>query len=221
MAKVIIFGIKDLAELAHFYLSKDSEHEVVAFSVHKEYLPEEIKFCGLPVFPFEKIQEHYPSSEYSFFAPMTHYGMNKQRERVYYEIKSKGYKLISYISSKSTVFDKSKIGDNCFLLEDNTIQPFVEIGNNVILWSGNHIGHHSVIKDHVFMTSQVVISGNCVIEPYCFIGVNSALKENITLGEGTFVAMCTSITKDTESYSVYSGNPSKKIDMSSLKIRFS
>ena len=30
MAKVIIFGTRDLAELAHFYLSTDSIHEVVA-----------------------------------------------------------------------------------------------------------------------------------------------------------------------------------------------
>jgi sugar O-acyltransferase (sialic acid O-acetyltransferase NeuD family) len=220
MAKVIIFGIKDLAELAHFYLTNDSKHEVVAFSVHKEYLPKELTFCGLPILSFEHIQEHYPPSEYSFFAPMTQKGMNKEREKVYNEIKNKGYNLISYISSKATIFDKSKIGDNCFILEDNTVQPFVTIGSNTILWSGNHIGHHSYIDNHVFITSHVVISGNCIIGPYSFIGVNAAFKENVTIGEGTFVAMSSSITKNTEPYSVYTGNPAKKIEMTSLKIRF-
>lgn len=46
MAKVIIFGIKDFAELAHFYLKNDSTHEVVAFSVNREFLPEDKKFRG-------------------------------------------------------------------------------------------------------------------------------------------------------------------------------
>ena len=33
MAKVIIFGLGDMAELAHYYLENDSEHEVIAFCV--------------------------------------------------------------------------------------------------------------------------------------------------------------------------------------------
>ncbi len=220
MAKIIIFGIKDLAELAHYYLENDSEHEVVAFSVNDQFMPETSLFHNLPVVPFEKIERIYPVNDYLFFAPLTHKNMNRDRERVYNDIKGKGFKMINYISTRATVFDNVKLGDNCFVLEDNTLQPFVEIGNNVVLWSGNHIGHHSVLKDHVFLTSHVVISGNCIIEANCFIGVNSALKENITLGEGTFIAMSTSITKNTESFSVYTGNPAKKIDMSSLKIRF-
>lgn len=220
MAQVIIFGVRDLAELAHFYLSTDSQHEVVAFSVNREYLPEDNSFKGLPVIAFEEIENKLPPDNYSFFAPMTHRVMNKERERIYNEIKLKGYNLINYISSKATVFENLIVGDNCFILEDNTIQPFVTIGSNTVLWSGNHIGHHSKIGDHVFITSQVVISGNCLIEPYCFIGVNAALKENTLLGKASFVAMSTCITNNTEPYSVYSGNPAKKIDMSSLKIRF-
>ena len=220
MAKIIIFGVRDLAELAYFYLTNDSLHEVVAFSVNREYMPADCIFKGLPVIAFEEIEKKLTPKRYSFFAPMTHKGMNKERERIYNEIKIKGYNLISYVSSKATVFDNLIVGDNCFILEDNTIQPFVSIGSNTVLWSGNHIGHHSKIGDHVFITSHVVISGNCLIEPYCFIGVNAALKENIVLGEASFIAMCTSITNDTESFSIYSGNPAKKIDMSSLKIRF-
>jgi sugar O-acyltransferase (sialic acid O-acetyltransferase NeuD family) len=220
MAQVIIFGVRDLAELAHFYLTNDSEHEVVAFSVNKEYLPEDSLFKGLPVFAFEEIEKKLVPKSYSFFAPMTNKGMNKERERIYNEIKRKGYDLISYISSKATVFDNFIVGDNCFILEDNTIQPFVTIGSDTVLWSGNHVGHHSKIGDHVFISSHVVISGNCLIEPNCFIGVNSALKENTILGEATFVAMSTSITQNTEPFSVYSGNPAKKNDMPSIKIRF-
>jgi sugar O-acyltransferase (sialic acid O-acetyltransferase NeuD family) len=220
MAQVIIFGVRDLAELAHFYLTTDSEHEVIAFSVNREYVPEDNSFKGLPVIAFEEVEIKLPPARYSFFAPMTHRGMNQERERIYNEIKNKGYNLINYISSKATIFNNLIVGDNCFILEDNTIQPYVTIGSNTILWSGNHIGHHSKIGDHVFITSHVVISGNCLIEPYCFIGVNAALKENTLLGEASFVGMSTCITKNTEPYSVYAGNPAKKTDMSSLKIRF-
>lgn len=69
------------------------------------------------------------------------------------------------------------MGDNCFVFENQTIQPFVKIGNDVIIWSGNHIGHHSMIGDHCFISSHVVISGNVKIEPYCFLGVNSSIRD--------------------------------------------
>src|SRR6267378_2027070 len=164
MAKVIIFGVQDFAQLAHFYLQHDSEHEVVAFSVNEQYLPEERTFQDLPVVAFENIEQVYPPVEFHFFAPMSPSRMNRLRESVYRQIKAKGYGLISYVSTKATVFPGVPIGDNCFILEDNTIQPFTAIGNNVVLWSGNHIGHHSVIKDHVSFTSHVVLSGHCIVE---------------------------------------------------------
>jgi len=210
MAKVVIFGLADTAQLARFYLTHDSEHEVVAFSVTEEYLPESKEFEGLPVVAFENVQEAYSPGDYRFFAPMTARKMNKLREGVYDEIKEKGYQLISYVSSKATVFPEAEIGDNCFILEDNTIQPFTPIGNNVVLWSGNHIGHHGKIHDHVFFTSHVVLSGHCDVQPYCFLGVNATIRDFTTIAEGTLIAMGACVTKDTEPWGVYKGAPATK-----------
>ncbi|MGZ5434780.1 MAG: acetyltransferase [Pyrinomonadaceae bacterium] len=220
MAKVIIFGIQDFAQLAHFYLQHDSEHEVVAFSVNEQYLPAERSFAGLPVIAFEHIEQTYPPADFLFFAPMSPSRMNRLRESVYTQIKEKGYELISYVSSKATVFPGVAIGDNCFILEDNTIQPFTSIGNNVVLWSGNHIGHHSVIKDHVSFTSHVVLSGHCTVEPFSFFGVNATIRDGLHIAEGSLVAMSASVTRDTEPWGVYKGNPAKKGEVSSKDIKF-
>lgn len=209
MAKVIVFGVLDTAELAHFYLTHDSEHEVVAFTVHQKYL-KEISFHGLPVVPFESLEDIYSPHDFFLFAPMTGAKMNTQREGVYLEGKRKGYQFISYISSKATVFPHAVIGENCFILEDNTIQPFTTLGNNIVLWSGNHIGHHGRIDDHVFFTSHVVLSGHCHVESYCFFGVNATIRDYTHLAKGTLVAMGASITKNTEEWGVYLGNPAKK-----------
>lgn len=210
MAKVVIFGILDTAELAHWYLLNDSEHEVVAFTVHGEFR-ESDEFKGLPLVDFENLEAVYPPSEFQLFAPMTGRKMNKLREQIFNEGKQKGYSFITYVSSNATVCGNS-IGENCFILEDNTLQPFTSIGNNVVLWSGNHIGHHGQIHDHVFVTSQVVISGHCVIEPYCFFGVNATIRDYSTIGEGTLIGMGACLTlQKTEPWAVYSGNPAKKL----------
>lgn len=211
MSKVIIFGLLDTAELAHYYLENDSEHEVVAFTVSKKYLKEKT-FKGLPVVAFENLNTIYPPKEFYLFAPMTAKQMNQLREKIYLEGKEMGYAFISYISSNATIFD-NEIGENCFILEDNTIQPFTKIGNNVVIWSGNHIGHHSVIKDHVFFTSHVVMSGHCVIETHCFLGVNATIRDYSNIAKGTLLAMGATLTKqNTDQWGVYVGNPAKKLE---------
>ena len=73
-----------------------------------------------------------------------------------------------------------------FILENNIIQPYVKIGNNVTLWSGNHIGHHSVIKDHCLFP-LVVISGRVTVDEQCFFGVNSTIRDNITIGKKSMI----------------------------------
>ena len=220
MAKVIIFGVQDFAQLANFYLQHDSEHEVVAFSVNREYLPDDKSFEGLPVVAFENVEQSYAPADFKFFAPMSPRRMNRLREHIYRQIKEKGYELISYISSKATLFRGTSIGDNCFILEDNTIQPFASVGNNVILWSGNHIGHHSIIKDHVSFTSHVVLSGHCVVEPFSFFGVNSTVRDGIHIAEGSLIGMAAAVTSDTEPWGVYKGNPAKKGETLSKDLDF-
>lgn len=207
MSKVIIFGLQDFAELAHYYLSTDSTHEVAAFCVHEAYLPRTAVFKDLPVVAFEQVENLYPPSGYVFFAPLAPKKMNTLRQQVYAAIQKKGYRMISYISSRATVLNAGAIGDNCFILEDNTIQPFVTIGNNVVLWSGNHIGHHSRIGNHVQITSHVVVSGHCVIEDNVFMGVNATIRDGITIAEGTLIGMGAVIGKPTKPWSVYTGNP--------------
>ena len=218
MARVIIFGLMDFASLAHFYLTHDSEHEVVAFTVTKDYLPPDPVFEGKPVVPFEELERYYPPDEFGLFAPLSPRGMNRPREQIYRQGKERAYPFVSYVSSRATLFTGTPIGENCFILEDNTIQPFTRIGDNVVLWSGNHIGHHSVIGDHVMFTSHVVLSGHCIVEPYCFLGVNATIRDGLRLGEGTLVGMGACIGRDTEPWSVYQGNPARKRDVASTDV---
>lgn len=213
--KVVIFGVLDTAELAHWYLENDSPYSVAAFTVNKEYL-KETTFKKLPVVPFEELEQYYPPSEYRLFVPMTGVKMNTLRKKIYEEGKAKGYEYVSYISSKATVCD-NEIGENCFILEDNTLQPFTKIGNNVVMWSGNHIGHHGIIEDHVFFTSHVVLSGHCHVKERAWFGVNSTIRDYTTIGEGSLIAMGALITKDTEDNGFYLGYPAKKQSKTALE----
>lgn len=209
--KLVLFGEGLYTEIVHQYFNDDTNYEVVAFTKDDDFITSD-QYLGLPMVPFSEIEDLYPPNEADIHIAVSYTNLNNLRERVFHEAKAKGYTLPSYISSKSSVMSKYPIGENCFIFEDNTIQPFVQIGNNIILWSGNHIGHHSTIKDHNFVSSHVVISGQCTIESNCFIGVNSTIGHMVTVGRETLVGAGSIITKNTEPGSVYVPAKSIKLD---------
>jgi len=202
MAKIVIFGTGDIAQIANYYFDIDSEYEVVAFTVDKEFINDEM-FEGKPVIAFEDLEKYYPPADYQMFIATSYAKLNKIRESKYNQAKEKGYKLASYISSKCSYMSQYQCGDNCFILEDNTIQPFVKLGNNITLWSGNHIGHHSIIHDHNFVSSHVVISGHCEVHSNCFLGVNTTLHNNVIISKETLLAAGAIISKKTIEKGVY------------------
>lgn len=184
--KLIIIGDSAFAEVAYEYFTYDSEYEVVAFAVEREYR-KRADFLGLPVVDFETIETAYSSTEHSFYAALVYTQGNKLRTRLYDEAKAKGYTPASYISPRAFVWRDVKIGEHAFIFENNVIQPRVEIGSNVVLWSGNHIGHHSRIGDNCFLSSHVVVSGFVEIGTHCFMGVNATVANNVTIGNHCLV----------------------------------
>lgn len=212
--KLIIFGSGDIGQIAKYYFEIDSNYQPVGFTLDGAYVKETI-FEGLPVIPFEELDQKFSSEECDIFIALSYAQMNKLRAKKYLEAKKKGYQIASYISSKCTYLSQIKPGENSFIFEDNTIQPYVRIGNNVTIWSGNHIGHHSVIEDHNFISSHVVISGHCHIESYCFLGVNTTIAHKVRIGSETLLGAGAIITKDTEFQSVYVPAKSSKLEKKS------
>jgi sugar O-acyltransferase (sialic acid O-acetyltransferase NeuD family) len=200
--KLVLFGAGDIAQLAWFYFTHDSDREVAAFTVDRAYLQGD-SFQGLPLVPFEEVEQHYPPAEYDMFVAVSYAKRNTVRETKVAEATAKGYALASYVSTRLTIFPGTPVGRNCFLLEDNTIQPFVTIGDNVTLWSGNHIGHHSTIGDNCFITSHVVISGGVQVGRNCFIGVNTTVRDHVQIGDRCLIGAGSLILNSTPPGTVY------------------
>ena len=217
MAKIVIFGVGPISEIAHFYLTNDSEHEIVAFTVDEVFMDNN-KFHDLPVVAYEDLVEKYPPYEYKIFIPISYKKVNKLRAEKFRNAKEKGYECISYISSKATYYN-TPVGENCFIFENNVIQPFTTIGDNCILWSGNHIGHHTTIEDHCFLASHVVVSGNVNIGEYSFLGVNCTIADNVKIGKENVIGSSAVIFNSTDDYAVFSPKETEKSRVPSNRLR--
>jgi sugar O-acyltransferase (sialic acid O-acetyltransferase NeuD family) len=202
MKPLVLFGTGAIASIVHFYLTNDSEFEVVAFTVDRTHLTAET-FLGLPVVPFDSVADHYPPDQFGMFVAIGYSRMNTVREARYHQAREAGYELATYVSSKATTWPGGVIGDNCFIMEEVIVHPFVELGNDLIVWSGSHIGHGSVIGDHCFISSRTAISGNVTVEPNCFFGTNSTVRDLVTIARESVIGAGAVILKDTQERGVY------------------
>jgi len=204
--KLLIFGTGTLGEIAGYYFSTDSEYELVGYVNEPDFIDSDSKIHGVPVLETNAAFAVYKPEDVDFFVAIGYRKTNTVRQNRYLQIKERGYNCASYISNRAIVLSNC-IGENCFILENNVIQPFTRIGNNVTMWSGNHLGHHSVVEDNAFIASHVVISGKCRIGANSFLGVNCCLHDGVHIGEKSVVGAGAIVVESCEPRSVF--NPER------------
>jgi sugar O-acyltransferase (sialic acid O-acetyltransferase NeuD family) len=211
MKPVIVFGNQDSASTTHYYLSEDCPYQVAVFTVDLDRITASTHE-GLPVVPFNQIQELYPPDQFDFIFPAgfqlsNPYNTNIFRQSRYELIKSMGYKFINYISSRALVATNVEIGENVLIYEGAVVQPFVKIGNNTIIRSGVNLGHHCQVKDHCFLSAEVTVGSRTSIGSRTFIGLNTTVLNSITIADGSFIGSSTLINRDTQEFSKNLGIP--------------
>ena len=199
------------------YLTFHSPYEVVAHTVDRSYM-QGTDYEGLPLVPFEIIEETYSPDSYSMLVVVGYRHANELRAQKYAEVKKKGYKLITYVDERSAVAEGVEIGDNCIIAANQTVDPFVKIGNDVIIRNACYIGHNVVIEDHCFIAAHVAIAGGSIIGPYTFLGINSTIRNDVKIGKGCVIGAGALILRDTGEYEVYRGFEGELLPKKSFEI---
>ena len=200
MADIVVFGAGRIAEVAKVYIDAHSSDRIVGFTVDAQYVTGD-RFYDLPLVAWEQLERFFSPDHVKLLGPLSYRRLNQFRRDRYLNGKERGYQFTSFIHPSCHVYTKD-IGDNCFILEGNVIQPFAKIGNNVMMWSGNHIGHHCVVGDHCFFASQVGISSGTTIGQGCFLAGKVGVHEGITIGDDCMLGGGVRISKDLAAGSV-------------------
>jgi sugar O-acyltransferase (sialic acid O-acetyltransferase NeuD family) len=214
--KLIIFGGHQFAEMMKYYIERDTNYEVVAFSLDRKYI-QSFSFCNLPVVPLDQLQELYHADKNDVLIALGYKNMNKVREEKYKEIKNMGYKIASYISSRAIV-ENHQLGEGNIVLENSIIGPFTQLGNGNIVWSTANIAHHNKIGNFNFIAMSSSIAGNVVVGDNCFIGNNATIKNSVNISSGTLIGAGTYISKDTDEGEVYVPSRAIKLDKLSSEL---
>jgi len=103
----------------------------VAFTVDEKFMTKNELF-GLPIIPFQGVEDKYPPGDFKMFVALGYQNLNKLRATKYFEAKDKGYELISYVNSRASNFGDVEIGDNCFICAGAMITKDVPDGMQIL-----------------------------------------------------------------------------------------
>ena len=108
---LIIFGTGEIGDLAGYYFTNDSNYNVIGYSADDSFVKEK-KHNGVPLIPFSVLQKEFPPDKTDMHIALSYRELNMIRNRKYLEARDKGYKLASYVCSKSVFWNDLSIGDN-------------------------------------------------------------------------------------------------------------
>lgn len=209
MKKILIFGITEMAEMVHYYFSR-IHFCIDAFVVDGQYLTQNT-FCKLPVIPTEEAIQKLLPEDYAIFIAIGYTNRNEIKKLKYQYFADQGYHFPTYID-KSAVTEDALIGENCLILENVTVQPFVKVGNNVTIWSGSQICHHTTIDAHCYISPNATIAGFSHIKEQCFIGANAVIRDHITVEKKSVVGAGSLIMSDTSEDDIFFGLKSEAVE---------
>ena len=191
----MLFGTGRGAEVAHRFLAKDSPHNIVAFTVDDRYI-RGASHRGLPLVPFEEVERRFPPDDFRMLILLGYQNMNGLRAEKYQEAKAKGYTLESYVASDIFRVEPLDVGENCFIMDNQSISLDVRIGNDVVMWSSNHIGDLSTIGDHAWISSHVTLAAHVRIGERAFLGIGATVPGRRTVGRASFVGADVLVSSD-------------------------
>ena len=93
--KTLIFGTGEIAELAYYYFTNDSQYDIVAFVADDEYINNST-FKGLPLVKASEVYNLYPPQKYKAHVALSYNKLNQIREEKYNLMKNLGYDLVMF-----------------------------------------------------------------------------------------------------------------------------
>jgi acetyltransferase-like isoleucine patch superfamily enzyme len=200
MADIVFFGTGQSAQLAKVYIEAHSAHRIVGFTVDPQYVTLN-RFEDLPVVAWERLEQSFPPDQVELLGPISYARMNEFRRDRYLEGKARNYRFASFIHPDCHIYTQ-EIGEHCFILETNIIEPFTKIGDNVVIWGRSHIGHHVTIGDHCFISADCVIGARTRIDQRSFLGIRVTTLPDIMIGEACMIGVGVVLRKDVAPESV-------------------
>jgi len=212
--KIIIIGAKGAAvdigeQIVDAQVSHRAPVELLGWAIDDESLGPSVN--GYPVLcrP-SQAASRYPHADVKLIFALYKPELMKERTSLLNSYGIEPDKFATFIHPSAYVARSATLGPGTVVLAHAIVSANVRIGAHCIITSGSMIGHDSVVHNNVFVATSF-IGSQVTVRNGVFIGLNSAVNENVEIGDYAFVGLSTSVLRGVPPERVVYGNPARDI----------
>jgi len=210
--KIIIFGCGGHAKIIVDCIETTKIFKPLGFIDDKNYdipFSKKIKYLG-SIKNLNKIIKKYNLKTTFGIAAV---GSNIIRRKIVEKVKeqNKNFQWANIIHPSAVISKSAKIGSGNMILAGSIICAETKIHNHVSINTGTYIDHNNNFLDFSSTGPGVTTGGNVKVGKDSFLGIGTAVRHNITIGDNTVIGGQSFVCKNCQPDSLYYGIPSKRI----------
>ena len=147
-------------------------------------------------------------------------GEPKHREILYNKLIGNNIPIATLIDPTALVSPSAKIGCGSIISALTIISSDVIISENVLIQPMVNIGHDIEIGKHSVFSSSVFPGGNSHFGNRVYVGMNSTIRENLTIEDDVIISMGSSVHRNVDAGLIVMGNPARPIQKNTNKLVF-
>ena len=122
-------------------------------------------------------------------------------------------RLATFIHPTAYIAPNVKLGVGCVIMPLVCISSGTTLGKSCIVMVSATIGHDNVFEDYCHIAAQACVGAFLKVCKGVHIGLNSTIREHITIGEYATLGMGAVLTKNIGQKEIWAGNPAKFLRM--------
>ncbi|MBR2210312.1 MAG: acetyltransferase [Bacteroidales bacterium] len=209
----VIYGDSPFAERLYSYIRQEDMIKVLGFTNDDGFMTR-TEIQGRKVYSFSSFVR-YMKDDCELILAYGYSRMNDLREKIYNECVKAGCRIGTYISSHVISYS-DQIGEGSIILPGVLIGPGTVIGKCNCIEAACVFSHDSIVGDFNYFSSGVVMGGYSRIGNHCFLGLNSTIRNGISLADYTLIGAASNLLISTDEYGVYVGNPGRCLPQKSV-----
>ena len=131
------------------------------------------------------------------------------REKLFAKLKKDGIEAATLIHPDVYIPETTQIGKGVTVQEGCFVSCNSVIGNCVYIQPKVAIGHNNIINEGCVLSSMANLAGNVELGRYTYVGLSSAFKEGVKVGEYSIIGMYSAVYKDIPDEMIAMGNPAR------------
>ncbi len=198
MKEVLLFSTNELAQRINYYIYNGDSitpMTVKGFLIDDAYY-KETALDGKKIFRYSEAKEKF-AGKIPVIVCIGYSNMNENRKIIFNRLLADSWNIESYISLQATL-ESNDMGIGNIFFGKSSLGFKSRIGNGNIFDNG-FFNHHSVMGDFNFLCAGAIFGGNVKIGSFCFIGLNSTIKDSVTIHDKTLIGAACYLNRSTKS----------------------